>query len=233
MNWKKALRAAFPVTLPVLAGYLALGIAFGLLLSTAEIPIFWAPIMSSLMYAGSGQFLAVSLIAGGASLIQAALLTCVLHFRHLFYGLSLIERFQGAGRRKAYLIFGLTDETYALLASTPAPPGVAPPDFYLAVTLLNHLYWIAGGVIGSTMGALIAFDTTGVDFAMTALFVVLLIEQVKKPGGQLPAVVGGVCAVAALLVCGADNFLIPALISITVILLIARPKLERREVSPP
>ena len=232
MNWKKALRAAFPVTLPVLAGYLALGIAYGLLLVTAEIPIFWAPIMSVLMYAGSGQFLAVSLIAGGATLIQAALLTCVLHFRHLFYGLSLIERFHGAGKRKAYLIFGLTDETYALLASTPAPPGVAPPDFYLAVTLLNHLYWIAGGVIGSTMGALIAFDTTGVDFAMTALFVVLLIEQVKKPQGRIPAVVGGGCALVSLLCFGADRFLIPALIALTAILLIARPRLERGETPP-
>ncbi len=233
MKWKKALRGAFPVTLPVLAGYLALGMAFGLLLSSAGIPIFWAPIMSVLMYAGSGQFLAVTLIAGGATLVQAALLTAVLHFRHLFYGLSLIDRFHGVGRRKFFLIYGLTDETYALLTSTPPPPGVEAGDFYLAVSLLNHLYWIMGGVIGSTMGALLAFDTTGVDFAMTALFVVLLIEQVKKPGGGVCAAVGGVCAAAALAVFGAERFLIPALIAITAILLVLRPRLEGREVSPP
>ena len=233
MKWKKSLRAAFPVTLPVLAGYLALGMAFGLLLSSAGIPIFWTPIMSVLMYAGSGQFLAVTLIAGGATLVQAAVLTAVLHFRHLFYGLSLIDQFHGVGKRKFFLIYGLTDETYALLTSTPPPPGVPEGDFYLAVSLLNHLYWIVGGVIGSTMGALLAFDTTGVDFAMTALFVVLLIEQVKKPAGGTCAVIGGVCALLALALAGADRFLIPALIAITAILLILRPRLEQREVTPP
>ena len=228
----KVLRAVFPLTVPVMAGYIALGIAYGLLMSSAGLGVVWTLLMSLFIYGGSGQFLAVSLISGGATLVQVALLTLVLHFRHLFYGLSLITQFRDNGWRKPYLIFGLTDETYALLTASQVPAGVAPPDFYFAVTLLDQIYWVVGSVLGCTVGSLITFNTAGVDFAMTALFVVLLADQVKKAEHRLPAAIGLGCSLLSLFFFGAGNFLIPALAAITLLLLVSRPRLERK-VSPP
>lgn len=226
---RKALGAAFPHTVPVMAGYLALGVAFGLMMSDIGLGTLWSGLMSVLIYAGSGQILAVSLISAGAALTQTALLTLVLHFRHFFYGLSLLGQFRDTGWRKPYLIFGLTDETYALLTATQVPPEVPASDFYFAVTLLDQCYWIAGSLLGTAAGMLIPFSTEGVDFAMTALFVVLLVEQVKKRENRLPALVGLVCALVSLALLGADKFLIPALIGLTAFLLALRPRLEGRE----
>lgn len=225
----KALRAAFPHTIPVLAGYLALGIAFGLMMWDIGLGPLWSGLMSFTMYAGSGQILAVSLISAGAALTQTALLTLVLHFRHFFYGLSLLSQFRGTGWRKPYLIFGLTDETYALLTAVQVSPEVPAPDFYLAITLLNQCYWIAGSLLGSLVGRLIPFSTEGVDFAMTALFVVLLVEQVKKRENRLPALVGLGCALAMLGLLGPDRFLIPALAALTLGLLALRPRAHGKE----
>lgn len=221
-------RVALQRTLPVLAGYLALGTAFGLLLNGIGLGVFWATAMSILVYAGSAQFLAVSLIAGGTSLPQVALLTFLLNFRHFFYGLSMVDRYQGMGRRKGYLIFALTDETYALLAAGLPPARVDPADYYFAVSLLDHCYWVAGSVLGATVGTLITFDTTGVDFAMTALFVVLAVEQWKqaKSKDHAPALCGLCCGVVCLLIFGPDLFLIPALGAIVATMLLLRRRLE-------
>lgn len=222
------LRVALQRTLPVLAGYLALGTAFGLLLNSIGLGVFWAAAMSILVYAGSAQFLAVSLIAGGTSLPQVALLTFLLNFRHFFYGLSMVGRYQGVGRRKGYLIFSLTDETYALLAGGLPPARVDPADYYFMVSLLDHCYWVAGSVLGATVGELITFDTTGVDFAMTALFVVLAVEQWKQAKGKnhAPALCGLCCGMVCLLVFGPDLFLIPALGAIVAAMLVLRRRLE-------
>lgn len=225
----KALRAAFPHTVPVMAGYLALGVAFGLMMSDIGMGPLWSGLMSVLIYAGSGQILAVSLISAGAALTQVALLTLVLHFRHFFYGLSLLSQFRDTGWRKPYLIFGLTDETYALLTATEVPPEVPAPDFYFAVTLLDQCYWVAGSLLGAAAGALIPFSTEGVDFAMTALFVVLAVEQWRSGGRRASALCGLCCGVVSLLIFGPDLFLIPALIAIAALLLLLRPRLERRE----
>lgn len=213
-------------TLPVLAGYLALGTAFGLLLNGIGLGVFWAAAMSILVYAGSAQFLAVSLIAGGTSLPQVALLTFLLNFRHFFYGLSMVGRYQGMGRRKGYLIFSLTDETYALLAAGLPPARVDPADYYFTVSLLDHCYWVAGSVLGATVGELITFDTTGVDFAMTALFVVLAVEQWKQAKRHAPALCGLCCGIVCLLIFGPDLFLIPALAAIVAAMLVLRRRLE-------
>lgn len=220
------LRVALQRTLPVLAGYLALGTAFGLLLNGIGLGVFWAAAMSILVYAGSAQFLAVSLIAGGTSLPQVALLTFLLNFRHFFYGLSMVGRYQGMGRRKGYLIFSLTDETYALLAGGLPPARVDPADYYFTVSLLDHCYWVAGSVLGATVGELITFDTTGVDFAMTALFVVLAVEQWKQAKRHAPALCGGCCGIVCLLIFGPDLFLIPALAAIVAAMLVLRRRLE-------
>ena len=221
-----AFRAALPRTLPVLAGYLVLGVAFGLLLNSIGLGVFWAAAMSILVYAGSAQFLAVSLIGASASLPQVALLTFLLNFRHFFYGLSMVSRYQGVGKRKLYLAFALSDETYAILAGALPPAQVDPADYYFAVSLLDQCYWVAGSLIGATVGQLITFDTTGVDFAMTALFVVLAVEQWKSARRHAPALFGVCCGVVCLLIFGADLFLIPALAAIVALLLLFRRRLE-------
>ena len=231
---RKALSAAFPVTVPVLMGYLAIGIAFGLMLQEIGYNFIWAFFMSLTIYAGSGQYLGVTLLGAAASLGTVAVMTLLINFRHLVYGLSMLEKFRGMGPRKLYMIFSLTDETYALLSSARAPVGVDPRNFYFAIALLDQSYWILGSVIGAVAGALIPFSTEGVDFAMTALFVVIAVEQWKSVGMRglrrhLPAVLGFGCTLASLWVFrdNKDNMLIPALIAISVFLLLLRRRLEQ------
>lgn len=228
---KRILKKVFPQTIPVLAGYLFLGIAFGLMLQNIGYGPGWAFFMSLFIYAGSGQFLAVELLAAGAALTQVALLTLLLNFRHLFYGLSMIEKYRGVGIRKLYLIFGLTDETYALLTGYRPPIGVSDKNYYLAVTLMNHIYWIIGGVIGAAAGSVIPFDTTGVDFVMTALFAVLVVEKWKANKNHIPAILGFVITIASLCIFGADNFLIPALIVVSFVLLCMQNTLKVEEIN--
>lgn len=223
---RKALTAAFPATVPVLMGYLAIGMAFGLMLETAGYGVGWALLMSMTIYAGSGQYLGVSLLATGASLSQAAFLTLMINFRHLVYGLSMLEKFRGMGARKFYMIFSLTDETYALLSSARVPERVDPHAYYFAIAVLDHGYWILGSVIGSVAGALISFDTTGIDFAMTALFIVIAVDQWKTYRSHLPALLGCGITVLALVILKPDAMLIPALCVIVVALLLLRARLD-------
>ena len=224
----KTLAAAFPATVPVLMGYLAIGLAFGLMLEQAGYGVGWSLLMSVIIYAGSGQYLGVSLLAVGAPLGQTAFLTLMINFRHLVYGLSMLEKFRGMGTRKLYMIFSLTDETYALLSSAKVPDGVEEHDYYFAVALLDHVYWIAGSVLGSLLGAALGFDTTGVDFAMTALFLVIAVGQWRSAGSHLPALLGGAATLASLLLVGAEDMLLPALGIIICALTLLRPRLEGR-----
>lgn len=227
---RKAMAAAFPTTVPVLMGYLAIGMAFGLMLNAAGYNVIWAFFMSLTIYAGSGQYLGVTLLATGAALLEVAMLTLILNFRHLVYGLSMLEKFRGIkGFRKFYLIFSLTDETYALLSSAQVPIGVRPTDFYLSVAVLNHFYWIAGTVIGGVAGALLQFNTEGIDFAMTALFVVIAVDQWKTYKSHLPALLGLGATVVSLLLLGPDRMLPPALAVIVLALLAMRVRLGRAE----
>ena len=223
---RKALAAAFPVTLPVLMGYLAIGIAFGLMLEGIGYNFIWAFFMSLTIYAGSGQYLGVTLLATAASLGTVALMTLLINLRHMVYGLSMLEKFRGMGKRKLYMIFSLTDETYALLASARVPERVDPHAYYFAIAVLDHCYWIAGSVIGSVAGALLGFDTTGIDFAMTALFIVIAVDQWNAYRAHLPALLGCGITVAALVLLGADAMLIPALCAIIAILLLLRARLD-------
>ena len=233
---RKALAAAFPVTLPVLMGYLAIGIAFGLMLQEIGYNFIWAFFMSLTIYAGSGQYLGVTLLATAASLGTVALMTLLINFRHLVYGLSMLEKFRGMGWRKLYMIFSLTDETYALLSSAQAPIGVDPRRFYFAIALLDQSYWILGSVIGGVAGALIPFSTEGVDFAMTALFVVIAVDQWKAYKKHLPALIGGAVTVVFLIILGSlfgqDQMLLISLGVIVLLLLILRDRLEEKEGAP-
>ncbi|MGM9551016.1 MAG: AzlC family ABC transporter permease [Clostridia bacterium] len=226
---KKLLKQVFPQTIPVMAGYISLGIAFGLLLQSIGYGPLWALLMSIFIYAGSAQFLAVELLSAGASLPQVALLTLLLNFRHLFYGLSMIEKYRKTGIRKLYLIFGLTDETYALLTGYKTPEGLKDKDYYFAVTLMNQAYWVTGCLLGSVAGGIIPFDTTGIDFAMTALFAVLVVEQWKSHKNHIPAISGFAITVIALFVFGSDSFLIPALIVMSVFLMCMQNTLKEEE----
>ena len=224
---RKALSAAFPVTLPVLMGYLSIGIAFGLMLERAGYNFIWAFFMSLTIYAGSGQYLGVELLATAAGLGTVAVMTLLINFRHLVYGLSMLEKFRGMGWRKFYMIFSLTDETYALLAGASVPVGVRPKDFYFAVAILDHLYWIAGSVIGGVAGGLLSIDITGIDFAMTALFVVIAVDQWKAAREYLPAFLGAGCTLLFLILVGEEQMLLPALGTIVVALLLLRPRLDK------
>ena len=225
----KTLSAAFPATVPVLMGYLAIGLAFGLMLQAEGYGVGWALAMSLTIYAGSGQYLGVSLLAAGAPLTQVAFLTLILNFRHLVYGLSMLEKFRGMGARKLYMIFSLTDETYALLSSARVPEGVKAHDFYFAVALLDHSYWILGSVLGSLAGSALGIDTTGVDFAMTALFLVIAVGQWKAAGSHLPALLGACATIVSLLLVGAEQMLLPALGVIVFALVLLRRRLEQKQ----
>lgn len=223
---RNALSAAFPVTVPVLMGYLAIGMAFGFMLQAIGYNYIWAFFMSLTIYAGSGQYLGVQLLNTHAALGTVALMTLLINFRHLVYGLSMLEKFRGMGLRKFYMIFSLTDETYALLSSARAPAGVEEHDYYFAVAMLDHSYWILGSVLGSVLGAALGLDTTGVDFAMTALFLVIAVGQWKKAGSHLPALLGGAATLLSLMLVGAEEMLLPALGMIVLALTALRPKLD-------
>ena len=233
---RKALAAAFPVTLPVLMGYLAIGIAFGLMLQEIGYNFIWAFFMSLTIYAGSGQYLGVTLLSTAAGLGTVAVMTLLINFRHLVYGLSMLEKFRGMGWRKLYMIFSLTDETYALLSSAQAPVGVNPKSFYFAIAVLDQSYWILGSVIGAVAGAVIPFSTEGVDFAMTALFVVIAVDQWKAYQKHLPALLGAAVTVVFLIILGRffgqDQMLLISLGVIVLILLILRDRLDEKEGEP-
>lgn len=228
---KQTWKAAFPYTVPVLMGYLSIGLVFGWMLSSIGYMPLWSVAMSLSIYAGSGQYLGVDLLANASPLADAAFLTLVINFRHLVYGLSMLDKFQNMGLRKLYMIFSLTDETYALLAGVQAPDGVEEKDFYTCIALLNHSYWVLGSLLGAVAGSLITINTEGIDFAMTALFLVIAVEQWKSSSTHFPAVLGVGGTLLSLLVMGPEGgrFLIPALGLLVGGLLLARPRLTAGE----
>lgn len=228
--WKKAFRAAFPLTLPVLAGYLVLGIGFGVLLQRAGFGIGWALLMSFTIYSGSMQYVGLSVLSGGVSLLNAAVITVTVNARYLFYGLSMLERFRGLGWKKLPLIFGLTDETYSIICTTPVPIGMNRGVFYLALSMLNQSYWIMGSCIGSLIGSAFAFDSAGMEFSMTALFVVLFVEQwLTDKDSRILAVIGVGLSFLCLVILGADRFIVPSMILIVVVLAFLRKPLQKKE----
>lgn len=226
----QVIKNTFKYTLPVLFGYIPLGFAFGILLQSAGYSPIWAFFMSIFIYAGTGQFLCVELLAAGASIPQVILMTFLLNFRHFFYGLSLINKYKDTGKFKLYMIFGLTDETYALVSTTKVPKDIKPAHFYTAITLLNHCYWIIGSVLGASVGSLLTFNSNGIDFVMTALFAVLVVEQWKNNKNHIPALIGFVVPILSLILLGADNFLIPALFVVSVLLMCLRTRFEKKDV---
>lgn len=215
---KKTAKAAFVASIPVMTGYLVMGIAFGILLADKGYGWWWAAIMGLTIYGGSMQFVAVNLLSSGATVISTAIVSLLVQARHLFYGVSMLERYRGMGKVKPYLIFGMTDETYAL-ACNGAPEGVDKRLYYFLITLFDQIYWITGDAIGGMLGAAIKFDTTGMDFAMTALFIVIFTDQALSTHDHVPAIIGVVSTLICLLIFGTENFLIPSMLVITALLL--------------
>lgn len=220
-----ALRAAFPATIPVLTGYLCIGMAYGLLMANAGYGVFWALLLSLLCYAGSMEFVAVSLLPAGFAPVQALLMALMINARHAFYGLSMLEKYRGTGWARPFLIFSLTDETFSLVSTLEPPDGVTRRDFYFWISLLDYLYWQMGSVLGALIGGLLPFDTTGLDFALTALFIVLFLEQWRKRENRPAALIGLGCTAVSLAVVGADRLVIPAMVLILAVLLGGRNKL--------
>jgi 4-azaleucine resistance transporter AzlC len=226
---KKAYQAAFKVALPVILGYLSIGLVFGLLLAGVGQPWWLAVVMSVTIYAGTAQYLAVEFISAATPLLSIAFMTFILNSRHMFYGLSLLKRFHDAGKYKLYMIFSLTDETYALLTSVSPPPEVDENKFYFYIALINQASWITGSLAGAVIGALIPFDTAGIDFALTALFIVLLLEQWRHFRSKYPFLIGlGSAGVSALFL-GFQNMLLPAVVLTTVLLFLLRRRIELNE----
>ena len=227
-GYKHAFRKAFPYTIPVLTGYLFIGIAFGVMYAEKGYSFLWAILMSLLVYAGSGQYLAVNFFVPGISFVQVIFMILMVNIRHIFYGISLLEKFNHMGRKRWYMIFGLTDETYSLLCTAKVPEDVEEEKFLFAISLLDQSYWIIGSAIGGLAGTWIPFNSEGIEFAMTALFVVIFVEQWMEKSNRIPAVIGVTASFACLQVFGADKFVLPAMIVIMLLLFMGRTRLERR-----
>ena len=221
----RTLAAAFPHTVPVLTGYLVLGMAYGVLMQAKGYGAIWAFLMSAVAFCGSMQFVAITLLTGAFDPVGAFLMSMMVNARHLFYGVSMLGKYRGMGWAKVPLVYTLSDETFSIVSSVEPPEGMRARDFYLAVSVLDYIYWVGGSVLGALAGKFIRFDTTGLDFALTGLFVVLFIEQVKNPENRRSGVIGMACTVAALAVFGADKLVIPAMILVLVVLLLGRKKL--------
>lgn len=216
---KNTLKTAFKATIPVLTGYLVLGFGFGIVLKSAGYGILTAFFMSLFIYAGSMQYVAVGLLAGGASLLTVSLTTLMVNARHLFYGISMLEKYRSAGKYKPYLIFALTDETYSLVCQENeevASEQQIKYDFF--VSLLNQIYWVAGSVLGAVAGTVLTFNSEGIDFALTALFLTVFLEQWLMAKDHVPAMIGVLSSVICLLIFGSDRFLIPAMLVIALLL---------------
>ena len=226
---KRLLKTVLIKTLPVMTGYIALGIGFGILLYSKGYGILWSILMAVFVYAGSMQYAAVNLITGGASLITTALTTLFVNARHLFYGISMLEKYKGAGAKKPYLIFALTDETYSHLCGDDYPEDMNKDKYQFFVSLFNHIYWIIGCALGSIIGLAIPFNTAGIDFCMTALFVTIFIEQWLSTKEHLPALIGLLSSVICLVIFGKDAFLIPSMVLITLLLILFKKQLSKED----
>lgn len=219
---KRALKTVFLDTVPVLTGYLFLGAGFGILLAEQTGKgVLWAFLMSVFMFAGSGQYLAVSLIANGTSLLSSAIAMFLVNARHIFYGISLIDTYKGA-KEKPYMIFGLTDETYSLVTQNQPPEGMSKHRYCFLVTAFDHIYWIAGCTLGNLAGHLIPINFEGVEFVLTALFVTMFVEQWLTHKNHLPAIIGVASTVLCLAIFGSEIFLIPSMVMIAVLLTVTR-----------
>lgn len=222
-------KEAFIDTIPVMMGYLVLGAGFGMILTTKGYPIIWSLLMAIFIYAGSMQYIAVTLLTGGASLLTTAFTTVMVNARHIFYGISMIDQYKNLGKWKPYVIFALTDETYSLVCHSKQKGKPDENKYYLLVSIMNHMYWIIGCVLGSSLAMVLSIDTKGIDFALTSLFVTIFVEQWLQTKEHDYAIIGVVATSLCLLIFGSSHFLILSMIGITAILLVRRSMVSTGE----
>ncbi len=220
-----AMKCAFPHTIPVMTGFLVLGMAYGVLMQANGYSTLWAVLMSAVAYCGSMQFVAVTLLTSAFQPFQAFLLSLMVNARHLFYGISMLDRFKGLGKIRGFLIYTLCDETFSISSSVQVPDGVEKKYFYFFISFFNYLYWVFATFLGGVVGSLMVIRTKGLDFALTALFVVLFMEQMSKPENRASGIIGVGCSIVSLLIFGANKLVIPSMILIVSTLLIRRKKL--------
>lgn len=223
---KKAFKTAFPYTIPIFAGFWFLGMTYGIYMNVSGFS-FWYPMLMSLtIFAGSMEFVAVNLLLGAFNPLQALAMTLMINARHLFYGISMLDKYRGTGWKKFYLIFGMCDESFSINYTAEIPEDTDRGWFMFFVTLLNQFYWFFGATLGGIFGSLIHFSTEGLDFVMTAMFVVIFLEQWLKEKNHVSAVMGILLSLLCLIAFGADHFMIPAMLAIFASLTLTRGRLE-------
>ena len=227
---RKALKAAFPYTIPIFAGFWFLALAYGIYMNTAGFSFVYPMCMSILIFGGSLEFIAVEMLLSPFAPVQVLVMTLLVQARHLFYGISMLEKYRGMGWKKFYLIFGMCDESFSINYTAEVPEGVDRGWFYFFVTLLNQLYWVSGAVIGGLVGSLLSFDTEGLSFVMTAMFVVIFMEQWLKEKNHSSAFLGLGASVLCLLVFGPDSFMIPTMAVIVAALALLQKPLEMKDI---
>ena len=224
---RKALAAAFPHTIPILAGFLFLGMAYGIYMNVSGFSFWWPMLMGLTIYGGSLEFVTVTMLLGSFAPVQTFAMTLMIQARHLFYGISMLEKYKGTGWKKFYLIFGMCDESFSINYTAEVPEGVDRGWFMFFVTLLNQCYWVSGAALGGLLGSFIPFDTEGLDFVMTALFVVIFLDQWLKEKKHYTALTGLGASAACLLIFGADGFMIPTMVCIICLLTVFRRPIEK------
>ena len=226
---KKAFKAAFPYTIPIFAGFWFLGMTYGIYMNVSGFSFLYPMFMSITIFAGSMEFITVDLLLGSFNPVQAFLMTLMINARHLFYGISMLDKFRGIGLKKLYLIFGMCDESFSINYTAKIPPDVDRGWFMFFVTLLNHFYWFSGSTLGGIFGSLIHFNTEGLDFVMTAMFTVIFLEQWLKDRQHISALLGLGISLLCLWIFGADNFIIPSMAAMLMMLTLLRKPVEKRE----
>lgn len=226
-DWKKALKCAFPHTLPILAGFLFLGITYGIYMNVSGFSFWYPMLMSITIFAGSMEFVAVNLLLGAFDPLQALAMTLMINARHLFYGISMLDKYRGTGWKKWYLIFGMCDESFSVNYTAQVPEDVDRGWFMFFVTLLNQLYWVTGATLGGIFGSFLHFNTEGLDFVMTAMFVVIFLNQWLKEKNHASSLLGLGLSLLCLIAFGADNFILPAMAAILAALTLLRRPLEK------
>lgn len=226
----KALKAAFPHTIPIMTGFLFLGASYGIYMNVSGFEFWYPMITSMLIFAGSVEFVTVNLLLGAFNPLQAFLLALMINARHIFYGISMLDKYRGTGLKKFYLIYGMCDESFSVNYTAKIPEDVDKGWFMFFVNLLNQIYWVAGATIGGILGGVIAFNTNGIEFVMTAMFVVIFLEQWLKEKNHIPPILGLVISVVCLILFGADKFIIPSMAAMLIILTLLRKVLDKGDV---
>lgn len=226
-KYMPALKAAFPYTVPIFAGFWFLGLTYGIYMNVSGFSFWYPMLMGFIIFAGSVEFVAVNMLLGAFDPLQAFAMALMINARHLFYGISMLDKYKGLGWKKVYLIFGLCDESFSINYTADIPENVDRGWFMFFVTLLNHLYWVSGAALGGIFGGLIAFDTEGLSFVMTAMFVVIFMEQWLKDERHTSAIIGLGLTLICLIVFGADDFIIPSMIAIFSMLTLLRNNIEK------